>query len=54
MLFFRIEHLRYVVIELETTTFDPRDAGQLRFYVAAVDERFSIVARHQPTVGICS
>lgn len=52
LLFFHIEHLRYVVIELKTTKFDPRDAGQLGFYVAAVDDRFRIAEKHQPTVGI--
>ncbi|MFD6897829.1 PDDEXK nuclease domain-containing protein [Rhodococcus sp. NPDC060086] len=29
LLLFRVEQLRYVVIELETTKFDPRDAGQV-------------------------
>src|SRR5690606_31411738 len=31
LLFFHVEQLRYVVIELKTTAFDPRDAGQLSF-----------------------
>ncbi|WP_431074830.1 PDDEXK nuclease domain-containing protein [Microbacterium phyllosphaerae] len=52
LLFFHVEQLRYVVIELKTTKFDPRDAGQLGFYVAAVDDRFRIPRKHQPTVGI--
>jgi predicted nuclease of restriction endonuclease-like (RecB) superfamily len=52
LLFFHVEQLRYVVIELKTTTFDPRDAGQLGFYVAVVDDRLRIPTKHQPTVGI--
>ncbi|WP_307381443.1 YhcG family protein [Microbacterium sp. W4I20] len=52
LLFFHVEQLRYVVIELKTTKFDPRDAGQLGFYVAAVDDRFRISDKHLPTVGI--
>ncbi len=52
LLFFHVEQLRYVVIELKTTTFDPRDAGQLGFYVAVVDDRLRIRDKHQPTVGI--
>lgn len=52
LLFFHIEQLRYVVIELKTTTFDPRDTGQLGFYVAAVDDRLRNRDKHQPTVGI--
>lgn len=52
LLFFHVEQLRYVVIELKTTRFDPRDAGQLGFYVAVVDDRLRIPDKHQPTVGI--
>ncbi|MCY1718682.1 PDDEXK nuclease domain-containing protein [Microbacterium sp. SL62] len=52
LLFFHVEQLRYVVIELKTTRFDPRDAGQLGFYVAVVDDHLRIPDKHQPTVGI--
>ena len=52
LLFFHIEQLRYVVIELKTTKFDPRDAGQLGFYVAVVDDKLRIPGKHEPTVGI--
>ena len=52
LLFFHVEQLRYVVIELKTTTFDPRDTGQLGFYVAVVDDRLRIPDKHQATVGI--
>ncbi len=51
LLFFNIEQLRYVVIELKTTAFDPRDTGQLGFYVALVEDRLRR-EHHRPTVGI--
>lgn len=52
LLFFHVEHMRYVVLELKTTKFDPRDAGQLGFYVALVDERMRIKDVHRPTIGV--
>lgn len=52
LLFFHVEQLRYVVIELKVTKFEPRDAGQLGFYVALVDDRLRISDKHQPTIGI--
>lgn len=52
LLFFHVEQLRYVVIELKTTKFDPRDAGQLGFYVSLVDDRLGIDDLHRPTVGM--
>jgi predicted nuclease of restriction endonuclease-like (RecB) superfamily len=52
LLFFHVEQLRYVVIELKTRKFDPRDAGQLGFYVALIDDRLRLRDRHAPTVGI--
>lgn len=52
LLFFHIEQLRYVVIELKTTKFDPRDAGQLGFYVALVEDKLRMPDKHEPTVGI--
>ncbi|MCK8671039.1 DUF1016 domain-containing protein [Rhodococcus sp. HM1] len=52
LLFFHVEQLRYVVIELKTTKFDPRDAGQLGFYVALVEDRLRLHDIHQPTVGM--
>nr|BFF10368.1 hypothetical protein GCM10025699_16710 [Microbacterium flavescens] len=47
-----MEQLRYVVIELKTTKFEPRDAGQLGFYVALVDDRLRRPDLHRPTVGM--
>ena len=38
LLFFHIEQLRYVVIELKTGKFQPEFAGKLNFYVALVDD----------------
>lgn len=52
LLFFHVEQLRYVVIELKTTTFTPADTGQLGFYVAVVDDMLRIPEKHQPTMGI--
>lgn len=51
LLFFHVEQLRYVVIELKTSTFHPRDAGQLGFYVALIDDRLRR-PDHRPTVGM--
>lgn len=51
LLFFHVEQLRYVVIELKTGKFEPAHAGQLGFYVALVDDRLRRQA-HAPTVGI--
>jgi predicted nuclease of restriction endonuclease-like (RecB) superfamily len=51
LLFFHIEQLRYVVIELKTGRFQPEHAGKLNFYVALVDD---VLRRdyHNETVGI--
>ena len=51
LLFFHIEQLRYVVIELKTGKFQPEHAGKLGFYVSLVDDRLRREA-HAPTVGI--
>ena len=51
-LLFYHTHLRcYVVIELKARPFDPGDAGQLNFYLSAVDD----LLRHpedRPTIGL--
>ncbi len=52
LLFFNWQQVRFVVVELKTSKFDPRDAGQLGFYVALVDDRMRIPELHAPTVGI--
>ena len=51
LLFFHVEQLRYVVIELKAKKFEPRDAGQLGFYVALVEDRLRR-PQHQATVGM--
>lgn len=40
------------MIELKVSKFEPRDAGQIGFYVALVDDRLRIMGKHQPTIGI--
>ena len=51
LLFFHMEQLRYVVVELKTGKFQPEFAGKLNFYVALVDD---VMRRdfHNETVGI--
>lgn len=51
LLFFHVEQLRYVVVELKTGKFEPSYAGQLGFYVAVVDDTMRREF-HRPTVGI--
>jgi hypothetical protein len=51
MLFYHLKLRCYVVIELKARDFDPGDAGQINFYLSAVDD----LLRHsddQPTIGI--
>ena len=52
LLFFSVEQVRYVVIELKVGAFSPAYTGQLGAYVALVDERLRRPDRHAPTVGI--
>ncbi|MCS5735798.1 PDDEXK nuclease domain-containing protein [Herbiconiux daphne] len=51
LLFFHVEQLRYVVIELKTGRFKPEFLGQLGFYVALVDEKLRR-PQHAETVGL--
>ena len=51
LLFFHVEQLRYVVVELKVGRFAPADVGQLSFYVQVVDEQRRR-AGHRPTVGL--
>jgi predicted nuclease of restriction endonuclease-like (RecB) superfamily len=51
LLFFHVEQLRYVVVELKAGPYRPEHAGKLGFYVALVDDRLRRRA-HSPTVGI--
>ncbi|MGP5165457.1 PDDEXK nuclease domain-containing protein [Arthrobacter rhombi] len=51
LLFFHVEQLRYVVVELKTGKFQPEYAGKLQFYIGLVDDKLRRPA-HSPTVGI--
>jgi predicted nuclease of restriction endonuclease-like (RecB) superfamily len=52
LLFFHIPQVRYVVVELKIGKFEPDFAGQLGFYIAAVDAHLRDPAMHAQTVGI--
>lgn len=52
MLFFHVEQLRYVVVELKVGRFEPAHLGQLGTYVAIVDDQYRRAGIHAPTVGI--
>lgn len=52
LLFFSVEQVRYVVIELKVGAFSPAYTGQLGAYVALIDDRLRRPDRHAPTVGI--
>ena len=51
LLFYHISLHSYVVIELKTVKFKPEFAGQLNFYITAVDEILK-TAQDNPTIGI--
>lgn len=51
LLFFHVEQLRYVVVELKAGEFRPDNVGQLSFYVALVDDELRRPA-HAETVGL--
>jgi predicted nuclease of restriction endonuclease-like (RecB) superfamily len=51
LLFYHLKLRCYIVVELKAREFDPRDAGQLNFYLSAVDD----LLRHpddKPTIGL--
>lgn len=52
LLFFNVEQLRYVVVELKVGSFEPSHVGQLGTYVAIVDDQYRRPAIHAPTLGI--
>lgn len=52
LLFFHVEQLRYVVVELKVGDFEPAHLGQLGFYVAVVEDQYRRPEKHAPTVGI--
>jgi len=51
LLFYHIKLQCYVVVELKTTKFKPEFAGQLNFYVSAVDGELKS-SNDNPTIGI--
>ncbi len=51
LLFFHVEQLRYVVVELKIGKFEPGFAGQLNFYVSWVDDQLRR-SQHAATVGL--
>ncbi|KKP28850.1 MAG: hypothetical protein UR12_C0016G0007 [candidate division TM6 bacterium GW2011_GWF2_30_66] len=51
LLFYHLKLRCYIVVELKATDFDPRDAGQINFYLSAVDS----LVKHptdNPSIGI--
>lgn len=51
LLFYHLKLRCYVIVELKAAEFDPRDAGQMSFYLSAVDD----LLRHpedRPTIGM--
>lgn len=51
LLFYHLQLRCYVVVELKATDFKPEYAGQLNFYLAAVDAQLKI-EHDQPTIGL--
>jgi hypothetical protein len=51
LLFFHVEQLRYLVVELKIGSFAPEHAGKLGFYVSLVDDKLR-GPQHAPTVGL--
>ncbi len=51
LLFYHVKLRCYIVIELKATSFDPRDAGQMNFYLSAVDDLLKH-PQDQPSMGI--
>lgn len=51
LLFYHIRLKCYVVVELKATAFKPEHAGQLNFYLAAVDAQIKAPDDH-PTIGL--
>ncbi len=52
LLFFHVEMLCYVVVELKIGKFVPDYAGKLNFYVSVVDGELRSEDKHGPTIGI--
>ena len=51
LLFYHYKLRCFIVVELKTGKFDPRDAGQLNFYLSAVDNQLKS-EQDSPTIGL--
>ena len=51
LLFYHVKLKCYVVVELKARAFDPRDIGQLNFYLSAVDDLVRD-PEDKPTIGL--
>jgi predicted nuclease of restriction endonuclease-like (RecB) superfamily len=51
LLFYHFKLKCFVVIELKARDFDPRDAGQINFYLSAVDDLLK-APEDKPTIGL--
>jgi predicted nuclease of restriction endonuclease-like (RecB) superfamily len=51
LLFYHVKLMSFIVIELKARAFKPEDAGQLNFYLSAVDDILKHPNDH-PTIGI--
>ena len=51
LLFYHLELRRYIVVELKANSFKPEYAGQIGFYVTAVDEQLK-KEYDNPTIGV--
>ena len=51
LLFYHLELRRYIVVELKANSFKPEYAGQIGFYVTAVDEQLK-KEYDNPTIGL--
>ena len=51
LLFFNVNLNSYVVVELKTKEYNPKDVGQLEFYVNYVDKNIKL-DKHNQTIGL--
>ena len=51
LLFFNVNLNSYVVVELKTREYNPKDVGQLEFYVNYVDKNVKL-DKHNSTIGL--
>ncbi len=51
LLFYHVDLRCYIIVELKAREFDPRDTGQIGFYLSAVDDRMKR-PDDKPTIGL--